>query len=398
MARKRKAETKPPVVAEEPSPLAPLRERVEHSRQLADWMGAAMEHREEFPPQVVVTVMRDYLAQYDTVVDDLKSAATVASDRRKALAEQASGLEDAEKELEAAIDELKLRHVIGELNKDAFDEKEKEVRAAAQTTDLPKIREQIEEIDSSLAEVGAVQARIADMRREYEVMTGVQKAAPADVAPPPPADDELGDAAYAAGGPAAGQEWEVGTADNQPKIEVPIEEKPAAEKSDEAKPADAPSEPAADAAPAEEANKEPEAKADAKAEELMATGVISARPDIAAMDDPAPKAAEQLVAPQEAEGEGPRLLVIPPDAPEQVYPFTGEVMSMGRGRNNDIQIKNDGKISRYHCRIFRRGDEFIIEDNKSSNGTLVNGKLVTRQRLDGGEQVQIGETRMTFFL
>jgi pSer/pThr/pTyr-binding forkhead associated (FHA) protein len=73
-------------------------------------------------------------------------------------------------------------------------------------------------------------------------------------------------------------------------------------------------------------------------------------------------------------------------------------MSMGRGRNNDIQIKNDGKISRYHCRIFRRGDEFIIEDNKSSNGTLVDSKLVTRQRLDGGEQIQIGETRVIFQL
>jgi pSer/pThr/pTyr-binding forkhead associated (FHA) protein len=137
--------------------------------------------------------------------------------------------------------------------------------------------------------------------------------------------------------------------------------------------------------------------AEKQTEDLMATGVISARPDIAAMEEAAKAAPEQL-APTTAEGEGPRLLVVAPDVPEQVYPFTGEVMSMGRGRNNDIQIKNDGKISRYHCRIFRRGDEFIIEDNKSSNGTLVNGKLVTRQRLDGGEQVQIGETRMTFFL
>ena len=135
-----------------------------------------------------------------------------------------------------------------------------------------------------------------------------------------------------------------------------------------------------------------------KGEDLMATGVISARPDLASADVEPARATEQIAAPQTAEGEGPRLLVVAPDVPEQVYPFTGEVMSMGRGRNNDIQIKNDGKISRYHCRIFRRGDEFIIEDNKSSNGTLVNGKLVTRQRLDGGEEVQIGETRMTFFL
>ena len=100
----------------------------------------------------------------------------------------------------------------------------------------------------------------------------------------------------------------------------------------------------------------------------------------------------------DAGGEGPRLSVTMPGTPgPELYPFTGEVMSLGRGRNNDIQIKNDGKISRYHCRIFRRGDEFIVEDNKSSNGTLVDGKLVTRQPLTGGELVQIGETRVEFF-
>ena len=64
-------------------------------------------------------------------------------------------------------------------------------------------------------------------------------------------------------------------------------------------------------------------------------------------------------------------------------------MSLGCGRNNDIQIKNDGKISRYHCRIFRHEGEFIVEDNKSSNGTLVDGKLITRQPLLGGELVQL---------
>ena len=48
---------------------------------------------------------------------------------------------------------------------------------------------------------------------------------------------------------------------------------------------------------------------------------------------------------------------------------TGDVLSIGRGRDNDIQIKNDSKVSRFHCRLFRRGGKFYIEDNKSSNGT-----------------------------
>jgi len=83
-------------------------------------------------------------------------------------------------------------------------------------------------------------------------------------------------------------------------------------------------------------------------------------------------------------------------ADEQIYPFTGDVLTIGRGRENDIQIKNDSKVSRYHCKLFRRGNNFYIEDVKSSNGTLVNGELITDRRLFGGEEVIIGETFFRF--
>jgi len=83
-------------------------------------------------------------------------------------------------------------------------------------------------------------------------------------------------------------------------------------------------------------------------------------------------------------------------AEEQIYPFQGDQLTVGRGRENDIQIKNDSKVSRYHCRITRRGNNFYIEDVKSSNGTLVNGELVTERRLFGGEEVIIGETFFRF--
>ncbi len=81
---------------------------------------------------------------------------------------------------------------------------------------------------------------------------------------------------------------------------------------------------------------------------------------------------------------------------EQIYPFTGEVITIGRGRDNDIQIKNDSKVSRYHCKVYRRGANFYIEDNKSSNGSLVNGELITERRLFGGEEIIIGETFFRF--
>ena len=83
-------------------------------------------------------------------------------------------------------------------------------------------------------------------------------------------------------------------------------------------------------------------------------------------------------------------------ADEQIYPFTNDTLTIGRGRENDIQIKADSKVSRYHCKLFRRGNNFYIEDVKSSNGTLVNGDLITDRRLFGGEEVIIGETFFRF--
>ena len=83
-------------------------------------------------------------------------------------------------------------------------------------------------------------------------------------------------------------------------------------------------------------------------------------------------------------------------AEEQIHPFNGDQMQLGRGRDNDVQVKNDSKVSRYHCKLTRKDGNFYIEDNRSANGTLVNGELITERRLFGGEEVIIGETFFRF--
>lgn len=119
--------------------------------------------------------------------------------------------------------------------------------------------------------------------------------------------------------------------------------------------------------------------------------------DIAVVLGTANNSAQPASAGDEAD-QGRRALLLYQEgtAEEQIYPFTGDVLTVGRGRDNDIQIKNDSKVSRFHCRMFRKGGHFYIEDNKSSNGTLVNGELITERRLFGGEEVIIGETFFRF--
>lgn len=83
-------------------------------------------------------------------------------------------------------------------------------------------------------------------------------------------------------------------------------------------------------------------------------------------------------------------------AEERIYPFVGDEMTVGRGRDNTIQITNDSKVSRNHCRIYLKNGNYYMKDNKSSNGSLVNGELVTERRLFGGEEIIIGETFFRF--
>jgi len=84
-------------------------------------------------------------------------------------------------------------------------------------------------------------------------------------------------------------------------------------------------------------------------------------------------------------------------------PGTGELfelsqataISIGRARANDIVLE-DVSISGQHCRIRPEDGGFVLHDLKSTNGTFVNDKRVSRHTLSDGDRVQVGETVMQF--
>jgi diguanylate cyclase (GGDEF)-like protein len=66
------------------------------------------------------------------------------------------------------------------------------------------------------------------------------------------------------------------------------------------------------------------------------------------------------------------------------FPFT-----VGRHPTNELRVDDDS-ISRSHARIMRSGDDFIVEDMGSRNGTFVAGKRVTRAKLEHDNWLQLG--------
>jgi hypothetical protein len=67
-----------------------------------------------------------------------------------------------------------------------------------------------------------------------------------------------------------------------------------------------------------------------------------------------------------------------------------DVTTIGRSADNDVKIDNAG-VSAHHAKIVREGDDFVIEDTASRNGTFVNGKRVSRHLLCEGDEVIISK-------
>ena len=65
------------------------------------------------------------------------------------------------------------------------------------------------------------------------------------------------------------------------------------------------------------------------------------------------------------------------------------VIRIGRDGSNDIVI-NDALLSREHARITCVGEDHIIEDLQSGNGTLINGNPVTQKILRHRDVIGLG--------
>jgi hypothetical protein len=72
-----------------------------------------------------------------------------------------------------------------------------------------------------------------------------------------------------------------------------------------------------------------------------------------------------------------------------------ERMSIGRRPDAEVFL-DDVTVSRDHALLVRRGEQWYLDDCGSLNGTYVNRSRIESQRLDEGDEVQIGKYKLTF--
>lgn len=91
----------------------------------------------------------------------------------------------------------------------------------------------------------------------------------------------------------------------------------------------------------------------------------------------------------------PRLVIQSPEFEGRVFDLPKTDMTLGRLPENDIHIDH-GSVSGHHAVLVRDGEDYLVRDLNSTNGTRVNGAKITQQKLQRGDAVQFGNIQLVY--
>lgn len=397
--------------------LSDFQAKVDEFARYQEFIAKAEAQAERFAPEVVEKVITGNREKSLGVVEALIPLTADLEDVVTSLRDEKQSITDASSSSQLAMQEMELRLAIGELDQDDFDKE-----AASLKTELDEAGSKIEAIDADLDSFTGALERWTELGTSAGVLAEPSAAAePEPVAGADDDDDAL----------ELGEALELGDADSFDESDNILD----LQASD-----DEPSGFGEDDLMLGDGDDIVEIVVDDDSDDLNMEEVdvdsgdsgvhaelVSVQDDMSVVfedqDDHETKQEEFLLADEVLPDDDGDLDILGEDEPleldsadsgadlkprravllyaestpeEQVHPVTKDVVSIGRGRDNDIQVRNDSKVSRYHCKIYRRGPNYYIEDNKSANGSLVNGELITERRLFGGEEIIVGETFFRF--
>ncbi len=72
------------------------------------------------------------------------------------------------------------------------------------------------------------------------------------------------------------------------------------------------------------------------------------------------------------------------------FALEGNRVSIGRHSQNEIVLQS-GNVSKRHCVLVVDHGKLVVQDQGSSNGTFVNGRLAAERNVDVGDRISVGE-------
>ena len=90
-----------------------------------------------------------------------------------------------------------------------------------------------------------------------------------------------------------------------------------------------------------------------------------------------------------------KLVVISKGMPASSHELGGTWVTIGRADSNTFQIV-ETSVSGRHCEVRVKGDELVVRDLLSTNGTFAGGKKITEAVVKAGETFRVGEVELRF--
>jgi predicted component of type VI protein secretion system len=310
-------------------------------------------------PTVYERVKKDYQARLEDVTKELM-------DKKQSIDAELEGLYTTRakiaEQLEAQrheLEELKFRNTLGEFSEDEYQTKTKERQ------------DTIAKFETAINSVTANISRYESIFHEEAELLGVEAATPdMEGSAVSPADEEE---------PLPGDTGRVDISDaSEAALEEPFEE--TAEETAEEKPYE-----------------EEPLKTDEEGyilNEMEGDYFAEGEEAAPGEDSQTLRADVKKKPPKKTDHPRARVVIISGDQAGAAYPLK-DTVSLGRADSCTIVLK-DAKTSRQHAQIQQHGDEFIIVDLSSSNGTFVNGQRIDEHVLQNNDEVQIGDYILQF--
>jgi pSer/pThr/pTyr-binding forkhead associated (FHA) protein len=89
----------------------------------------------------------------------------------------------------------------------------------------------------------------------------------------------------------------------------------------------------------------------------------------------------------------PKLVLLSPGMTGQTHELKVDKTTIGRLEDNTFQIP-EPSVSSHHCEVMLRGQDVIVHDLNSTNGTFINGEKVSESPIKPGQILRLGQIEM----
>lgn len=88
-----------------------------------------------------------------------------------------------------------------------------------------------------------------------------------------------------------------------------------------------------------------------------------------------------------------KLVVLSAGMTGRAHELKAEKTTVGRVEDNVFQIA-EPSVSSHHCEVLLRGNDIVVRDLNSTNGTFINGEKISEGPLKPGQILRLGQIEM----